>query len=139
MPRVYVSIGSNIEREKNIRGAVQALRAAFGKLILSRVYQTKAEGFVGEDFYNLAAAFDTEQSVEKIRSQLADIETAHGRERGGERLNSRTLDIDILLYGSLVRHDERFDLPRGEIRRFAFVLGPLVEIAPTLTDPETDE
>ncbi len=137
MPRVYVSIGSNIEREKNIRGAVRALAQRFGQLTLSSVYESKAVGFEGEKFYNLVAAFDTEIPVEEVRREFAHIEAAHGRKRDGARLSARTLDLDILLYGNLIRHDAQFDIPRGEITEYAFVLGPLAEIAPQLLHPES--
>ena len=137
MPRAYVSIGSNINREANIRGAVRMLREHYGPLTLSRVYETPAEGFNGDAFYNLAAAFDTEESVDQLRAVRAAIEASHGRQRGGPRHGPRTLDLDILLYGDLVRHDGGLDIPRGEIVKYAFVLGPLAEIAPDLRHPET--
>jgi 2-amino-4-hydroxy-6-hydroxymethyldihydropteridine diphosphokinase len=137
MPRVFVSIGSNIDKARNIQGAVRALKSRFGALTCSRVYQSRAEGFDGEDFYNLVAAFDTMEPVEAVLQALSGIETSHGRKRGGPRFASRTLDLDILLYGNLVRHDKDLDIPRDEITQHAFVLGPLAEIAPALTHPET--
>ncbi len=139
MVRVYVSIGSNVERERNIRAAIHALRQRFGDIALSRVYQTKAEGFAGDDFLNLVAALDTADSVEQVRDTLAEIETAHGRVRGTKQDGPRTLDIDILLYGDLIRHEGRFDIPRREILKYAFVLGPLAELAPEARYPETGE
>ena len=60
MPWVWVSIGSNIERERHVRSAVEALRAQFGELVVSPVYETPAEGFEGDPFYNLVAGFHTE-------------------------------------------------------------------------------
>ncbi|MBI3575478.1 MAG: 2-amino-4-hydroxy-6-hydroxymethyldihydropteridine diphosphokinase [Gammaproteobacteria bacterium] len=139
MSRVYVSIGSNVDRENNIRGAVQALRERYAFLTLSCVYETAAEGFDGAAFYNLVAGFDTDEPVEHVRQALAGIETAHGRKRGDARFSPRTLDIDILLYGDLIRHGDDYDIPRGEIVKYAFVLGPLAEIAPDLKHPETGE
>ena len=139
MSRVYVSIGSNIDRETNIRGAVRMLREQYGALTLSRVYETPAEGFDGAVFYNLVAGFDTGESVEQLRQTLAAIETAHGRKRDGDRFGARTLDLDLLLCGDLVRHTDAVDIPRGEITQYAFVLGPLVELAPDLKHPETGE
>lgn len=139
MPFVYVSIGSNIDRENNVRGAVRALRERYGKLALSRVYETPAEGFDGAAFYNLVAGFDTGEPVERVRQALADIEAAYGRKRGGTRFDARTLDLDLLIYGDVVRHADGVDIPRGEITRYAFVLGPLAELAPELKHPETGE
>jgi 2-amino-4-hydroxy-6-hydroxymethyldihydropteridine diphosphokinase len=138
MPRVYVGIGSNVERERHIRAAMAALREAFGPVRASSVYRTPADGFEGDDFYNLVACFDTGATLEELRARLGAIETAHGRERNGERYAPRTLDIDILLYGSLVRHDRDFDIPRADIAR-PYVLAPLAELAPELEHPETGE
>lgn len=139
MPRVYVSIGSNIERDKNIRAAVRALRARFGDVATSSVYESAAEGFNGDDFYNLVAVYASNDSLERICEQLTAIEIAQGRDRSGPRFGPRTLDIDVLLYGSLIRHDARFDIPRRDITTYAHVLGPLIELAPDLVHPETGE
>lgn len=137
MPRVYVSIGSNVEREKNIRGAIRALQQRYVDVAVSSVYQSKAEGFDGDDFYNLVAAFTTAEPLEALRDRLAEIETAHGRTRNGPRYGARTLDIDILLYGDAIRRDGGFDIPRREITRCAYVLQPLAELAPAERHPET--
>lgn len=139
MARVYVSLGSNIDRENNLRGAVRMLREHYGTLTLSHVYETPAEGFDGAAFYNLVAGFDTGESVEQLRQALAAIETAHGRRREHRRFGPRTLDLDILLYDDLVRHTGGVNIPRGEIAKYAFVLGPLAELAPDLSHPETGE
>ena len=139
MPRVYVSVGSNIEREKNVRGAVNALTARFGTVATSPVYRSKAEGFDGEDFYNFVAGFDTDETLERLRETLSRIEAAHGRRRTAERYAPRTLDIDILLYGDCIKHDDGFDIPRREIAEHSYVLRPLAEIAPDARHPETGE
>ncbi len=135
MPRVFVGIGSNIEREQNIRGGVVDLRTRFGELFLSRVYESEAVGFTGGNFYNLVAAFDSDESVEAISAVLREIEDAHGRTREGPRFSSRTLDIDLLLYGDLVLQQGKLELPRDEITKNAFVLQPLAELAPDLNHP----
>jgi 2-amino-4-hydroxy-6-hydroxymethyldihydropteridine diphosphokinase len=137
VPRVYVSIGSNVEREQNVRAAVRALRASFKNVETSPVYQSRAEGFDGDDFYNLAARFDTDEPLEGVCERLTAIETAQGRVRTGARFAPRTLDIDVLLYGDLIRHDDRFDIPRRDILAYAHVLGPLATLAPDLLHPET--
>lgn len=128
MARVYVSIGSNIDKEKNIASSIEALRASFGKLQLSRIYENRAMGFEGDNFYNLVAGFDTDLPVQAVANELREIEYAHGRVRGGERFSSRSLDIDLLLYDDLVIDEGGLQLPRNEITRYAFVLKPLAEI-----------
>ena len=129
MPRVYISIGSNIERAANIRAGVVALREYFGGLVISSVYESRPVGFAGDDFYNLVAGFDTTQEVHDVNKCLHDIEHQHGRARNGQPFNSRTLDLDLLLYGDTVIHEHDLTLPRDEILRYAFVLRPLAEIA----------
>ena len=138
MPRVYVGIGSNIDRENSIRGGVRELTAHYGRLTLSPVYESKALGFEGENFFNLVAGFDSAESVERIKQVLAEIESRLGRVRGAERYSARTLDLDLLLYGDMVQHDGQVDLPHPDIRRYAFVLRPLADIAPDLRHPETN-
>jgi len=135
MARVYVSVGSNIERERYVRAGVAALRERFGPLTLSRVYESEAVGFSGDNFFNLVAAFDSEEGVRAVAEGLRDIERRHGRDRAAPRFSARTLDLDLLLYGEAVTADEGVKLPRDEITRYAFVLGPLAEIAGDMRHP----
>lgn len=128
MARVYVSIGSNIDPEANVRSSLQALEAHFGPLVRSTVYQTTAVGFAGDDFYNLVVGFDTDRDVHDVTEILHAIEHAHGRRRG-EKFSSRLLDLDLLLYEDLVLQQPGFHIPRHDITRYAFVLRPLAEIA----------
>jgi 2-amino-4-hydroxy-6-hydroxymethyldihydropteridine diphosphokinase len=129
MPRVWVSIGSNQDRERSIRGAVGSLRDRFGALILSSVYETEAVGFEGEPFLNLVVGLETEEPVSVLVAAFRAVEDDHGRVRGPEKFSPRTLDIDLLTYGNLVGVADGYELPRHEILRYAFVLGPLAEVA----------
>ena len=129
MARVYLSLGSNIDRERNIRGAITALRERFGELTISRVFESASVGFEGEDFYNLAVGLDTCEDVATVNQALHAIEDHYGRDRQGPRFSSRTLDIDLLLYDDLVIKQGKLELPRDEITKNAFVLWPLAEIA----------
>jgi 2-amino-4-hydroxy-6-hydroxymethyldihydropteridine diphosphokinase len=129
MPSVWVSIGSNQDRDRSIRGAVQALRQRFGQLTLSRVYESEAVGFEGHPFLNLVAGFDTDEAVGALNAVFREIEDAFGRVRGPDKFSPRTLDIDLLTYGDLAGVIDGYDLPRDEILRYAFVLGPLAEVA----------
>jgi 2-amino-4-hydroxy-6-hydroxymethyldihydropteridine diphosphokinase len=135
MPRVFVSIGSNIDRERHVRSSLQALRERFGELLVSRVYESEAVGFAGKDFFNLAVRFETEINVWDVLAALRDIEGAHGRDRHAPRFSPRSLDLDLLLYGDLVMEERGVKLPREEIDRYAFVLGPLAEIAGDIAHP----
>lgn len=130
MPRCWLSIGSNQDREASIRGAVADLRSAFGDLVLSQVYETPAVGFTGTPFLNLVVGIETPLSVARIDAMLRAIEDALGRVRGPDRFAPRTLDIDLLTYGDAVGTCDGRTFPRDEIHRYAFVLGPLAEVAP---------
>jgi 2-amino-4-hydroxy-6-hydroxymethyldihydropteridine diphosphokinase len=137
MPRCWLSIGSNQDREASIRGAVADLRTAFGDLILSSVYESPAEGFRGAPFLNLVAGIETDLRVAEIDRILRSIEDAHGRVRGPDKFAPRTLDIDLLTYGDKVGMLDGREIPRDEILRYAFVLGPLAEVAPDEVCPGT--
>jgi len=134
---VYVSIGSNIDRERNVAGAVAALEKTFGSLRQSRTWETQAVGFEGDPFYNLVVAFETELSPRQVADRLNEIEDAHGRDRSGGGCSSRTLDLDLLLYDDLVLDEDGLHLPRREILQYAFVLRPLAEIAGDVKHPVT--
>jgi len=135
MPRVWVSIGSNIDREQNIPAAVARLRARFGALRLSRVYESPAVGFEGGAFYNLVAGFETDKAPVDVIAGLRAIEDGLDRVRVGPKFSSRTIDIDLLTYGDEVVDQGRLHLPRDEILKYAFVLGPLAEVAPEERHP----
>lgn len=137
MPRVFVSVGSNIDREHNIRSGLRVMRSLYAPLESSQVYESEPVGFEGDRFYNLVVAFHTDSGLQDVVSTLQDIERQHGRIRGAKRFESRTLDLDVLLYGNLARHQDGIELPRPEINEYAFVLRPLSELAPTLRHPQT--
>lgn len=135
MRTAYVSIGSNIERDKNIPSSLAALRKRFGSLTVSSVYESESVGFSGEVFYNLVVGFESDWEVKAIAKQLRQIEQDHGRTREAQKFSARTLDLDLILYGDLIVSDGRLQIPRDEIERYAFVLEPLAEIAPDLKHP----
>ncbi len=137
MAKVYVSVGSNINREHNVAQAITDLRLAYGELEQSRTYETQAVGFEGDPFYNLVVAFDTSESPQAVASRLRDIEDAHGRDRSSGKFSSRSLDLDLLLYDDLVLEEDGLHLPRKEILEYAFVLKPLAEIAGDMKHPVT--
>ncbi|NOR40646.1 MAG: 2-amino-4-hydroxy-6-hydroxymethyldihydropteridine diphosphokinase [Gammaproteobacteria bacterium] len=136
MPRIYISLGSNIDRESNTRAGVKALRERFGELELSSVYESEAVGFEGDAFYNMVIACNVTEDVHSTNQVLRDIEDDNGRDRSGPKFSSRTLDLDLLLYDDLVLDELGLKIPREEILHNAFVLWPLAEIAPQLTHPE---
>ena len=139
MTRGYISIGSNIDKEKNIQSSLRELALFFGDLVVSSTYESEAVGFSGDTFYNLIVGFDLDLNVKSITKQLRQIELDHGRTRECKKFSSRTLDLDLILYGNLIIRDGRLQIPRDEIEKYAFVLEPLAEIAPNLKHPITHE
>lgn len=134
MAQVFISIGSNIDREASIRGGVAALQQRFGALQLSSVYESEAVGFDGDHFLNLVAGFETGEPVTDVAAALRAIEDQFGRDRSGPKFSSRTLDLDMLVYDELVLDEPQ--IPRDEIVKNAFVLQPLAEIAPDSLHPQ---
>ena len=135
MAWVYISLGSNIDREALTRSGVSALRKQYGELLLSSVYESEAVGFVGENFYNMVIALQTHEDVHTVAQTLHAIEDEHGRDRSGPRFSSRTLDLDLLLYDDLVIDEGKLQIPRDEILQRAFVLWPMAEVAADLVHP----
>ena len=139
MARVAVSIGSNLERERNVKDALAALGKTFGELSRSPVYESAAYGFDGPPFYNLVVVFATPLDVCALCSKIQAIEKLQGREIGENRSGSRSLDLDLLLYDDAVFHDQGLDVPRREIFEHAYVLKPLADLLPATPHPVTGE
>jgi len=133
--RGYISIGSNIDKDKHVLASLLALEQAFGKLTVSSIYESEPVGFTGDTFYNLVVEFDSDLDVKAVAKQLRQIELDNGRTRDSQKFSARTLDLDLILYGDLIFNDGRLQIPRDEIEHYAFVLEPLAEIAPDLKHP----
>ncbi|MDB6060200.1 MAG: 2-amino-4-hydroxy-6-hydroxymethyldihydropteridine pyrophosphokinae [Verrucomicrobiaceae bacterium] len=129
MTRVYIGIGSNIERELHIVAALDRLDAVFSDLLISPVYESEAIGFAGAPFLNLVVGFDTLLSVAELLSLLRRVESDNGNEGNQPKFSARSLDLDLLLYGNYcgVIHD--IVLPRADITDYAYALWPLTDIA----------
>jgi 2-amino-4-hydroxy-6-hydroxymethyldihydropteridine diphosphokinase len=135
MIRAWLSLGSNLEPEKNLRKALAELRERFGEILVSPIYRFAAVGFEGPDFLNLAIGIDTDLDPIALNAWLHALEDRHGRRRDVPRFSSRTLDVDIVLYGDVVMNGPgHLELPRAELRH-AFVLKPLADIAPQMLHP----
>ena len=137
MAKVYLGLGSNVEPRRYLRLGIRELGQKFGVLELSNVYRSKAVGFAGEDFLNLVVGLNTDQSPEEIHEVIEAMHVLAGRQRGESRYSPRTLDIDLLLYDDLILDEPPLRLPRADILKYSFVLGPLAEIAPDLRHPQT--
>jgi 2-amino-4-hydroxy-6-hydroxymethyldihydropteridine diphosphokinase len=135
MPRVFVAAGSNIEPERNLALAFAELERAFPDVRVSPAYRNRAAGFVGGDFINAVAGFTTDLPVAEVAARLRRIEALCGRPADAPKWASRAMDLDILLYGDLVCDEPRLRLPRPDLLKRAYMLGPLADIAPEVVHP----
>jgi 2-amino-4-hydroxy-6-hydroxymethyldihydropteridine diphosphokinase len=135
MAQCYVSVGSNIDKAKNIDAGLNSLREMFGELNVSPIYETAAIGFDGDDFYNLVVGFESDLSAHAVFQILRDLEFKHGRLLNSQKFSPRSLDLDLLLYGDEIIEDDVLKLPRVDIEKYVFVLQPLADIAPDLIHP----
>lgn len=134
MTHVVLGLGSNSNREHNISKAVRAINEIYGKIEISPVYETDPAGFSGCVFYNLVIGVHSDQSPGQIQNAMHSMEAEAGRVRGEKSYDNRVLDIDLLLYGDQVLYP-KFNIPRDEIARYAFVLKPLSDLYPDLCHP----
>ena len=126
--KVFIGIGSNLNKIKNIKSCLSKIKNDYENVRLSPVYETKAMGFDGPNFYNLVCSFNTTKDIYKLKEKLNKIELDHGRNLNETKYSSRTLDIDILYYGNLILVDDKIKIPRKEIIEYDFVLQPLIDI-----------
>jgi 2-amino-4-hydroxy-6-hydroxymethyldihydropteridine diphosphokinase len=134
MAQIFISLGSNADREFHIRQALHELTAVFGPLQISSLYESESVGFAGDAFYNMVVAANTNLSIADCVQVFKAIEDRYGRIRDASRYSGRTLDLDLLLYDQVICETPA-QLPRDEILENAYVLLPLAEIAPQLAHP----
>lgn len=133
LTRVYLGLGSNVERERHLTAGLDALAAFLQQMECSPVFESQAVGIKSGPFFNLVVTGLTDLPLIELDRRLKFIEADNGRyapERKG-----LPLDIDVLMYGDLHGNFDGLILPRAEILKNAFVLWPLSLIAPQLLHP----
>lgn len=138
MAQVYISLGTNINRDFHLNHGLDALAKQFGLLTLSSLFESEAIGFNGSPFYNMVIKLTTTLPIEKVCTILRNIEFSNGRSLTAKKFSPRTLDLDLLLYDDLILQQPA-QIPRDEICSNAFVLWPLAEISPLLVHPVLKE
>ena len=133
--RLWVGVGSNVDPVPHLHLAVTAMAERYGRLKLSSVYENPPVGFSGADFLNMVVGFDSEDGWHGVTDFLESIHRQVGRGSGEQQFGPRKLDLDLLLFGVLV--DPRARVPRSDVLRYSFVLGPMAEVAPSLRHPLT--
>lgn len=135
---VYIALGSNKGNKfENLQQAVDLIFEKIGAVkSISKIYQTKALGFDGEDFFNACMEVETHLPAQEVLKTLLLIENRLGRERtDGVGYQSRTLDLDLLFYGDEVLKTTDLIVPHPEIPNRQFVLKPLMDIASGFLHP----
>jgi 2-amino-4-hydroxy-6-hydroxymethyldihydropteridine diphosphokinase len=132
---VYVAAGSNVAPVANLRRALDVLDRHFAPLTVSRAYANAAVGFDGDEFINLVIGFRTGLKVHQVIERLHEAEAACGRERLAPKWAPRAMDLDILLFGDTVCAEPGLTLPRPDLLKRPYMLGPAAEIAPALVHP----
>jgi 2-amino-4-hydroxy-6-hydroxymethyldihydropteridine diphosphokinase len=131
----YVSGGSNLDAQRNLVMAARELKAVYHGARFSRCYCNPAIGFDGPPFVNFVAELPVSGTVAELKQGLERIEALCGRPRQAPKWAPRAMDLDILLFGDEVLTEGPVRLPRPDLARWAFMLGPLAELAPRLRHP----
>lgn len=131
--RIYLGLGSNIDRERHLSAGLDALASFLVDMRCSAVFESQPVGIKSGPFFNLVVTALTDLPLTELDRRLKFIEADNGRyapERKG-----LPLDIDVLMYADLVGNFDGLVLPRAEILKNAFVLWPLALIAPDVVHP----
>jgi len=130
--RAYLSLGSNIgNRAEHFKAVIDVL-AVGEPYRLSQVYETEPQGgVVQDDYWNLVMEIDTNATAHQLLDRARVAEAQRDRTRT-VRWGPRTLDVDVLLVGSVVSDDPDLTIPHPRMWERRFVLAPLRELAPEL-------
>lgn len=134
---VYLSLGSNLgDREANLRTAIEKLGKVGTVAAVSSFYETEPVGVTAQPwFLNCAVKLDTEKMPRQLIAAILSIEQSMGRQRKPQQKAPRTIDIDILLFGSSIIEIPSLTIPHPRLHERHFVLEPLAEIAPDARHP----
>jgi 2-amino-4-hydroxy-6-hydroxymethyldihydropteridine diphosphokinase len=144
MQTAYIGMGANLTSPAGppdtTLAAAAARLASLGRLTRrSSLYSTCPVGFAAQPrFFNAAVALETSLTPRSLLDSLLQIELEFGRDRAsGFQNGPRTLDLDILLFASVIIREPGLEIPHPHLAERAFVLFPLIEIAPSVIDPRS--
>jgi 2-amino-4-hydroxy-6-hydroxymethyldihydropteridine diphosphokinase len=136
--QVYIGIGSNLgNKRENYREALERIAKLPKTRIIkeSSVYESQPHGDSKEWYINGVIEIETELKPELLLNKFKNIERAMGRKKVRKKWGARIIDIDILLYDSLVMNTKSLKIPHPEMHQRKFVLIPLSELAPQVIHP----
>ncbi len=125
MMKYFLSLGSNINAQKNLDFAQKELSKILQNTSSSSIHRTKAEGFDGDDFLNSVVCGETDLTFDELNIKLKLIEDESGRNRNAPKFSARTLDIDIVLQ---IDDNEEILFESDEVEKYTFVSEPLKEL-----------
>ncbi|MCK5343149.1 MAG: 2-amino-4-hydroxy-6-hydroxymethyldihydropteridine diphosphokinase, partial [Candidatus Heimdallarchaeota archaeon] len=130
---LYLLLGSNIDPENNLKHAYRLLEKELGEVFeTSSVWSSRSIGFNGPDFLNAAVKVNTTLSILDFKHEIIDkLENKLKRLRSENKNSPRTIDIDILIFNSIILDQE--------IWKFAHIAAPLAELLPTLINPQNQK
>jgi 2-amino-4-hydroxy-6-hydroxymethyldihydropteridine diphosphokinase len=132
----YIAIGSNLgDREGYLRAAIDALKKSESVVQTSSIYETAPVGHLDQPaFLNMVVGVETPKRPVELLTQLGEIEKSLHRKRSFPNA-PRTIDLDLLLHGDAIVDTPEVTVPHPRLHERAFVLVPLVEIAPATLVP----
>jgi len=133
MASVIISLGSNVDKEKNIPDAIRALRRhpRIEVRRVSEVYHTEPVGPAGQpEYLNAAVLAESDLDPIDLRDALRSIEARMGRDRTGDKYQPRTIDLDIELFGDEAIQIEGKPVPRPDLGEYAHLLLPMCDVDP---------
>jgi len=138
---VFVSLGSNIDPERNLREAVRLLAERTDVVAVSPVYQTDPIGNTDQpSSLNAAVEIRTHLSAIELKTRVLDrVEEKLHRVRTADKNGPRTIDLDIALFGDLVSELDGQRIPEPDMLRYAHVIRPLADLAPGIKHPQTGQ
>lgn len=141
MNKVFVILGSNIDKENNLPAAVRLLQKRCRVVAISSVYETLPMGTLEQaNFFNAAVLLETPLDAATLKAQvLGSIEKKLKRQRSADKNAPRTIDVDIVLFNDEVFEYGHRRVPDPDLAKFAHVAVPVAELAPDGSHPETGE
>ncbi len=132
--KVFVSIGTNLQRQKNIQLAFAALKRLSEPIDFSSIYKTTAEGNHKQPpFWNAIATFQTELTPAELKKKLSAIECKLGRQRNQNKYAPRCIDLDIAFYGN--KKYTKSNIPHPDAAVSPYILIPMAELSPNFVHP----
>jgi 2-amino-4-hydroxy-6-hydroxymethyldihydropteridine diphosphokinase len=139
LTQAFVAVGSNIDPEKNVLEALRLLSGSCRVTGVSTVYRTEPDGRPSDPpYYNCVVRVETVLSPVEFKLSLRRIEDSLGRVRTPDRSENRTIDLDLIIFGSATFSSPALTIPDPDIQTRPYLLIPLRELAPGLVIPGKD-